>query len=254
MKNKISILSISLFIIFCGITNVNGQDDANKLLAKMDKTLFGIKDKSAHVKVVMVNLNNGKEKIKEADFIQKDADKKLFRYTSPKSDSGIATLSLPNNEVYLYLPLFKKPKRITNLAEKNVFNASDFSFEDMATKSYCSKFSAELISTNDTSYVLSLKPKYLKSKYDHVVLRLNKNYFYPETLEYYNHKGNLVKFATYRFERIGGNWISTQVSMKDIHKNHLTTIKMSDIKINQGLKENLFTVESLVGEKRKGST
>lgn len=254
MKNKLVILSISIFIIFCGITNVNAQDDANKLLAKMDKTLFGIKDKSAHIKVVMVNLNNGNKKIKEADFIQKDADKKLFRYTSPKSDSGIATLSLPNNEVYLYLPLFKKPKKITNLAEKNVFNASDFSFEDMATKSYCSKFSPQLISTTDTSYILSLKPKYSKSKYDHVILCLNKKFFYPETLKYYNHKGHLVKVATYNFIKIDGSWVSNQVSMKDIHKNHLTTISMSDIIINQGLKENLFTVESLVGEKRKGNT
>ena len=249
MKNKTIILLAFLLSLFGGITNVKGQSDGSELLARMDKTLFGIKDKSAHMKIVMTNLKNGEKTIKEADFFQKDSDKKLFRYTAPESDAGIATLSLPDNSVYLYLPLFKKPKKVTNLSDKNVFNSSDFSYEDMATKPYSTKYTAQLISTTDTYYTLSLKPKYAKSKYDHIIVNLNKKYFYPETMKYYNHKGILVKVATYHFQKIAENWIADKISMKDIRKNHMTTILYSNIKINTGLNDSMFTVEALADKK-----
>ena len=129
MKTKIIISIIGLLYLTSVSTDAAGQENANTLLSKTDHTMFGVKDKSADVKMIMINLKNGKQKVKEATLLQKGTNKKLFRYTYPKSDSGIATLSLPDNQVYLYLPLFKKPKKITNLAQSNAFNHSDFSFQ-----------------------------------------------------------------------------------------------------------------------------
>lgn len=242
------LLTIVFLSLFFGNLKIYAQTDANQLLIKMDKTVFAAKDKSSNIKMVMVNLKSSKEKTKKAVMLQKGTDTKLFRYTFPKSDSGIATLSLPNNEIYLYLPMFKKPKKITNLAEKNAFNQSDFSVSDMATKSYAENFNAELISTNEFTYLVVLKPKSDDSQYAHMVVYINKEYFYPEQFDYYDKKNQMVKKAIYNYTKIQNYWISDEVSMEDLKKDHKTTIYMSDIKINQGLKDELFTLENLAGK------
>jgi len=247
MKTKIIFMFIVFFSLIYGKTEAVGQENANELLNKMDHTLFAIKDKTADIKMIMTNLKNQKQKVKKAVIMQKNANMKLFRYTYPKSDSGIATLSLPNDEIYLYLPLFKKPKKITNLADGNAFNQSDFSIEDMATKPYVDKYTPGMISTNDSAYVLDLKPKSDNSNYSHVVVYINKTHYYPEKFEYYNKKGQKIKEAVNHFIKIENYWIADVISMTDLKKNHRTTIKMSNIKINQGLKDDLFTLKNLAG-------
>ncbi|HDO27157.1 MAG TPA: outer membrane lipoprotein-sorting protein [Bacteroidetes bacterium] len=248
MKTKIIISIIGLLYLTSVSTDAAGQENANTLLSKTDHTMFGVKDKSADVKMIMINLKNGKQKVKEATLLQKGTNKKLFRYTYPKSDSGIATLSLPDNQVYLYLPLFKKPKKITNLAQSNAFNHSDFSFQDMATKSYAEKYTPQLIGTTDTSYVLKLKPKDDNSTYSYLVATINKSHYYPEKIAYYNQKGQKVKVAVYHFKKVENYWIADVVSMTDLKKNHETKIIMSNIKINRGLNDDMFTVKNLAAK------
>jgi len=247
MKTKLMIMCVLFFSLFFGKTEVMGQVDANELLHKMDLAMFAVKDKTATIKMIMTNVSSMKQKEKEAVIMQKGASKKLFRYVYPKSDSGIATLSLPNDEIYLYLPLFKKPRKITNLAEGDAFNQSDFSIEDMATKPYTDKYTASLISTNDTAYVLNLKPKTSNSSYSHVTLYLNKTYFYPEKFKFYNKYGKAWKESMYQFTKIEKYWIPKTVTMVDLIKGHSTTIIMSNIKINQGLSDDLFTLKNLTG-------
>lgn len=247
MKTKIAFLSLVFFCLVYGKTALYAQQNADDLLTKMDQTIFGIKDKTANIEMLMTNLKTGKQKQKKAILLQKGANKKLFRYTSPKSDSGIATLSLPNDEIYLYLPLFKKPKKITNIAESNTFNKSDFSVKDMATKPYAEKYTPEMRPTNDTAYVLYLKPKTDDSPYNHLIVYINKIYFYPEKFEFYDRKEKKVKQSIYHYILIDGHWIADVVSMEDLKKRHKTRITMSEIKINQGLKDELFTVENMAG-------
>lgn len=249
MKTKIAFLSLVFFCFVYGKTALYAQENADDLLTKMDQTIFGIKDRTANIEMLMINLKTGKQKQKTAILLQKGANKKLFRYTSPKSDSGIATLSLPNDEIYLYLPLFKRPKKITNLAESNTFNKSDFSVKDMATKPYAEIYTPEMLPTTDTAHVLNLKPKTDNSSYSHVIVYINKIYFYPEKFEFYNRKGQKVKQSIYHYILIDGYWIADVVSMEDLKKRHKTRITMSEIKINQGLKDELFTVENLAGHK-----
>ena len=249
MKLNRTLITILFFSLFYSNLMVCGQTDADQLLVKMDDVVFAAKDKTSSIKMVMVNQKSGKEKTKEAVMMQKGTDMKLFRYTFPKSDSGIATLSLPNNEIYLYLPLFKKPKKITNLAEKNAFNQSDFSVSDMATKSYAENFTGKLIDTDDAVYIVELKPKTDDdSQYSKMIAYINKSYFYPEQFDFYDKKNQMVKKATYHYIKIESYWVSDEVSMEDLKKKHKTTIYMSDIKINQGLKDELFTLENLASK------
>ena len=245
------ILHITLFLVFafCNNNSILAQEtNAKDLLKKIDQTASLIIDKSANIEMILVNLKKtkeDKEKIKRGFIKQKDNNKKMFRYTFPKGDVGIATLSLPNGDIYLYLPMFKKPKKITNLASGNKLNKSDFSFNDMSTSSFAENYYAEIIHTNDTNYVLNLTSINNDMSYNHLIIIVNKKYFYIEKSEYYDDDGVLEKRSASNYQKIDGLWVVNEVSMENVKKTHKTTIIMTDMKINQGLKDDEFTVEKL---------
>ncbi len=64
-------------------------------------------------------------------------------------------------------------------------------------------------------------------------------------MKFYNEQNRLFKEATYTYEKIGKYWNAKEVVMKDIEKEHSTIIKLSDIKFDQGLSDDLFEVENL---------
>ena len=239
---KSAILLTATF--FVGVAAVKSQDAAS-ILKKMDETVFSIKDKTVSMKMVMLNQKSGKEKVKEAILMQK-GNQKLFRYTAPESDAGIATLSLPNEEIYVYLPMFKNPKKVTNLAESNAFNKSDFSIEDMATRTYSEKFTPGLISIDGEYYVLDLIPKEEKPTWVHIVVHIHKQHYYPVQFDYYNDKGEIEKQSKHHYIKAGNFWAADEVSMEDFRKEHKTTLYMSDIQVNTGLSDDLFLLENLV--------
>ena len=240
------IASIFLFVIKAGAQDLK---DANKILSKTDETVFAVKDKSAIIEMRLVNLKRDKVKVKKAVILQKGTDKKLFRYFYPKADSGVAVLSLPDQQVYLYLSLFKKAKKITNLAEKNKLNDSDFSFNEMVTKPYSEKYTPKLIGSTDTSYVLKLIPKDSET-YAYVFATINKKYFYPEKLGYFNNKGKKIKQEKFHFIKVKGIWVADETTMTNIQKQHMTKITMTDIKINTGLSDEIFTLKNLESQNK----
>jgi outer membrane lipoprotein-sorting protein len=242
---KHTFLFVTLFPVTLLFTlPVGAQSNAKEILAAMDKVLLAPKDKELNLEMVMTDMKTNKEKIKKAKIYQKGADKKLFIYTYPQSDKGIATLSLPD-ELYIYLPMFKKPKKITNMAEGNSMNQSDFSLEDMPSKPYEESYLPKLLESNASAWVLELKPKEEKPSYSKLVVTVNKAHHYPEKIEYYDKKGTKVKEAVYHFTKIGSYWVSDKVTMTDLKKKHRTAITMTEIKLNQGLKDSIFTLEHL---------
>jgi outer membrane lipoprotein-sorting protein len=64
-------------------------------------------------------------------------------------------------------------------------------------------------------------------------------------MKFYNLQGRMFKEATYTYEKIGKYWNAKEVVMKDLEKNHSTTIRLSDIKFDQGLSDDIFLVEKM---------
>jgi outer membrane lipoprotein-sorting protein len=234
------ILSIFSYMV-CG-------QDAMAITKKLDATLGKVKDKTVDIEMTMTNLKSGKELRKKAMLWQKGAQMKLFRYIAPKGDSGIATLSLPTGEIYVYLPMFKKPKKMTNIAESNAFNKSDFSINDMANFGYAENYTATLLETTDQVYRVEFIPRAEKPEYGKLIMDIDKSGYYPVRTEYYNTKMNLKKVATYQHVKVSGVWVADEVSMETIKKQSKTVMKMTNIKVNQGLSDDLFAVENLTAE------
>lgn len=241
-KLKISVLTIVLFL-YTGIFYANAQD-ANTILKKMDDVMYSPKDMTGKTKIILID-KAGKQKTREANIIQKGNDKRIFRFTAPASQAGIAVLSLPNDVMYLYMPAFGKERRISSSVKNQNFAGTDFSYDDMESKPYSEKYTPKLTKTEGNVYILELSPKSPKSAYSRLIVKVHKTNYYPTYMEYYDKGKKKTKKATYKFKKIGKYWNAEEIEMTDLRKNHKTKMLMSDVKYDTGLTDDEFTVRKL---------
>ena len=241
---KLSVLACA-FVMLTGTINYVKSQDANEILQKVDEVLYSAKDQQNKITIILID-KSGSESKREADVIQKGNDMRLFRFTSPASQAGIAFLSLPNDVMYIYMPAFGKERRIASHVKNQKFAGTDFSYDDMEAKLLSSKYDPELIDQDNKTYTLKLIPKPgLKTDYSKQVMKINKQDFYPVTAEYFDKGGNKVKEATYQYEKVGNYWSAKEILMKDIKRNHATKMIVSEVIFDQGLSDDEFTVRKL---------
>lgn len=231
-------------IISAGSIFSVGAQDAATILKKMDDVMYSPKDMTGKNTIVLIDRNRNEEK-REATIQQKGTDMRIFRFTAPASQSGIAVLSLPNDVMYMYLPAFGRERRIASSAKNQNFAGTDFSYDDMEAVLFSVKYTPELIKTGTDVFVLELTPKG-RSDYAKVVAHINKEHYYPMLMEYYDRGGNKVKEANYTFKKIGNYWNAAEIEMTDLKKSHKTKMQMSDVKYDTGLSDDEFTVRKLV--------
>ncbi len=242
-KLKIQTLIISALIVAVSLFSANAQD-ANTILKKMDDVMYSPKDMTGKTKIILID-KAGKQKTREANIIQKGNDKRIFRFTVPASQAGIAVLSLPNDVMYLYLPAFGKERRISSSVKNQNFAGTDFSYDDMESKPYSEKYTPKLTKTEGNVYILELSPKSPKSAYSRLIVKVHKTSYYPAYMEYYDKGNKKTKEATYKFIKIGKYWNAEEIEMTDLRKNHKTKMIMSDVKYDTGLTDDEFTVRKL---------
>ena len=243
MKTFVKKVIFTAFIGTGSILFVNAQD-ASTILKKMDDVMYSPKDMTGENTIMLID-KSGNEEVRTATIKQKGTDKRMFRFTSPASQAGIAVLSLPNDVMYMYLPAFGRERRIASSAKNQNFAGTDFSYDDMESVPFSEKYTPKLLKTEDDAFVLELTPKG-RSDYSKVVVTINKEHYYPMLMEYYDRGGNKVKEAKYTFKKIGNYWNAAEIEMTDLKKNHKTKMQMSDVKYDTGLSDDEFTVRKLV--------
>jgi len=245
--NKLKIILTSFLLVM--ISNLSFGQSAASLLQSMDALMSAPKDKEANVKMVLKD-RSGKEKVREAIMKQKGQYHKLYRYTFPEKQVGTATLSLPDDIIWLYMPAFNKAVKVTLLSKSQAFTGTDFSYEDMSGTSYSERFTPKILPSPDEKiYQLELMPKSMKSRYSKIIVYLDKTNLYPVKMEYFDKDKSYFKYADYTYKKQGKYWYAEQVIMNDISKEHSTEIFLTEIIFDQGLDESEFTVESLKPQK-----
>ncbi|OFY41204.1 MAG: hypothetical protein A2X18_12670 [Bacteroidetes bacterium GWF2_40_14] len=242
MKTKILKAIVTAIILTGSLFSANAQD-ANTILKKMDDVMYSPKDLTGKNKIVLID-KSGKQEIREATVQQKGNNKRMFRFTAPSSQAGIAVLSLPNDVMYIYLPAFGKERRIATSAKNQNFAGTDFSYDDMESKPYSDKYNSKLLKTEADVFVIELTPK-VQSDYSKIIVNINKTNYYPEIMEFYDKGNTKIKEAKYTFNKVDNYWNAKEIEMTDLKKNHKTKMQMSDTRYDTGLVDDDFTVRKL---------
>jgi outer membrane lipoprotein-sorting protein len=222
------------------------SQDALAILKKTDQVTFAPKDQKASVKLIMSD-KKGNEQTREAEYIQKGSEMRLFRFTAPASQKGIAFLSLPEDVMYIYMPAFGKEQRIASHVKNQSFAGTDFSYDDLESKTLSEEYDPKFISESADSYVLELTPKPgLKSDNSKLVVTIRKDNYYFSKVEYYDLGGRKCKeLENKSVEKINGYWIARDMLMTDLLKSHSTRMLSDQIIVDSNIPDDEFSIRKL---------
>jgi outer membrane lipoprotein-sorting protein len=240
-KLKITTL-LALAIVFSPVLKA---EEPIEILRKMDKVLYGPDDQVSTVRMILTD-RNGNERVREANIWQKGSDKRLFQFTAPAAEAGIAFLSLPDDVMYIYMPAFGRERRIASHVKNQGFAGTDFTYEDLEAKEYAETYSPNLLEETEESYILELTPlPTYRSDYSKLIVTINKKHYFAQTMEAYDRGNNKAKSSVYIWKQKDGFWYSYEIHATDLKRNHSTRMIMTDVDFNSEIDDEIFTVRNL---------
>jgi len=229
---------------------VDARDDGDNMTARQEMVLI---DKSGH------------ERVREIMAFSKDQGRDTLRlmfFLAPADVKGTGFLTYDyysgdkDDDQWLYLPELKKTKRIASSDKSSAFMGSDFSYADM-TRRVLDEWTYKLLKEDqvrgDKVWLIEALPAspIIRDRYgyDKSVLFVRQDIFMAIRAVHWVSEGNKLKyFDIKKLERIDGIWIGTELDMKttkDRQTLHRTVLKFFDVKYNQNLDPEMFSIRRL---------
>lgn len=159
---------------------------------------------------------------------------------------GMKVLMLPKGDLYVYLPEFKKARRVAAHMKKQGFLGSEFTYQDMTDVRLSRSYTAKLAGREGKITTLSLAPKEGLDIHP-MQIDIDASKGGVTTLRYYNSEGELVRKQTRTdWKEIEGELMPTKVSMHNLKTGDTTVITLSSVVVNSGLDASIFSRRNLL--------
>lgn len=254
MKKTTIILLLALLALYIPAYAEKAEKElsAREILDRAD-LMNDAQDQSSSMKMVLID-KNGEKSTREVKLFTKGGDKRLIKFESPADVKGVGFLVLNADKddemMWLYLPAFKKVRRIAGSAKSGSFMGSDFSYDDIGSTNYSGDYDSKRLKDEDDRYVLELKKKEKSDvDYDKLILWVSREVFVPVKVEFYKIKKTkdeeryeLAKLMRVEnIKKIKKYWVPTSIIMEDVKKDHKTVLELDEILIDSGLTDSIFT-------------
>ena len=238
--NSFIIILISFLFSFSGLDLVNQMEN----LPKPDDVKSNI------------TLQIKRKKTKTLSFrsiIKDNGKKQIMWFTAPPSDKGVSFLKIEkenkSEDMRMWLPAFKKIRRISSKKKGDSFMGSDLSYEDLSNRNLNdNKYIRLEDETVDeiNCYVLEIRPiGNIKTSYSKHISCINKSTLVTKKEKSYDKKGNLIKDKSFDYIFVEGYSVLNYVFIKNVQKNHTTQVYFSEIVLNSKIDEDIFNEKSL---------
>ncbi|MFQ5456165.1 MAG: outer membrane lipoprotein-sorting protein [Nitrospirota bacterium] len=153
------------------------------------------------------------------------------------------------DEQWIYLPILRKVNKIPGREDKS-FQGSDVNTVDMIPRPVdldTHKLIGEDTIGDKKYYIIESIPRSQETNYNYgkVIKRISKDQFLKEMIEYYNTEGKLVKQQTIKWKKLKDAWVFEKVVIKNLETSVDTILNISDIEIDIGLNDKVFTERTL---------
>ena len=179
--------------------------------------------------------------------------KQIIWFLAPADDRGIAFLSIEHadgdDEMRMWLPSFKKIRRISSSKQGDSFMGSDLSYEDMTSRDlndYTYLLQGEETIDGVAYWVLENVPRpELRSSYSKIVSWVRQSDALIIKEHYFDRAGNLLKERTVEAQEVGGYTLPVRMFVRNVQKEHTTELIFDKIEVDTGVKDNLFHERNL---------
>jgi len=248
IKN-ISALMIGIIMVLLIFATLSRAQEltADEILKKVEENHA---DSEITISEMTIVHKSGAKRVMEIKGWIKGDDYNLVRFISPANVKGTGFLSVKDDD-WLYLPALGKVRRIATKEKGGSFMGSDFSYEDVGSRSLVEDYSAKLLGTEKYEghdcYVLELLPKDPEDiSYSKLKVWVDRENFYSMKVEFYDKHGDLLKIMYLsELEKLEGLWIAKKMEMQNVQKGSKTIIISKEVQLNPEIPDSMFTTRQL---------
>jgi hypothetical protein len=233
--------------------NVDARNDGDNQVSDMEMILIDKKGKKRIRRIHTFSKDKGEDTYKLMFFMHpadvKDTGFLTYDYDDPDRD----------DDQWLYLPALRKTKRIASSDKSGSFMGSDLNYSDMTSRDledYDYAFyekNREMDVKGVKTWVIWSIPRTKdvidETGYEKSLLFVRQdNYFVIRAVNWVHDGGYLKYMDVRKLEHIDGIWVATEMHIakkKGKQMAHKTILKLSNVKFNQDLNFELFTVRRI---------
>jgi len=250
MKNYM-IKTAAIILLIAISFGANAQMTGRQIVEKAYNRPSG--DDQTSILTMTLTNSRGQTRVRKIKQFSKDfgtVEKSIMFFQSPADVKNTSFMnwtydSEKNDDQWIYLPALKKTKRISSDSKSDYFMGSDFTYDDLGDR----KLDADkhkLLRTETMNgkscYVVESISKDEDYMYSKTITWIDKTNYVGVKKEFYDEDDDLLKVLTIKkVEKISGFWVITNSEMKNVQKNHTTSIVLSEVKINTGVADSQFT-------------
>ena len=257
------LLTLAAGAVFYAQGAAAGELTAREIMEKVDARDDG-DNSTATLEMTLID-KRGDKRVRQVTTFTKDKGPDMQRiqfFLAPADVRGTGFLTYDyysgerDDDQWLYLPELRKTKRIASSDKSGSFMGTDFSYADM-TRRVLDEWTYKLLKEDEVRgekvWLIEALPrdKAVRDRYgyDKSVLFVRQDIFMAVRAVHWVRDGGKLKYLDMkRLERIDGIWMGTELDMKTTKGGetlHRTVMRFSDVKFNQKLDDEMFTVRRL---------
>ena len=241
------IATVACTLILLGATGSHAETEGDRIIAQIDRRMSSADDQSFRYE--MLTRSKGQQDHRTEFTVQIKGDSwRRLEFLSPGDVRGMRVLILSPSKMYLYLPAFRKVRRVATHVRDQGFMGSAFSHDDMSVVTYGDKMAGTLLGETATHWTVeAVRREGGDYRYPRIVFEIDKDVKQPSRIEYFNDAGQKVKTETRTgYECKGEHCNAVVMTLIDHTRGELTsTLRRLQWQVNTGLADAFFTVRAL---------
>jgi outer membrane lipoprotein-sorting protein len=226
----------------------HAESPGDRAIRLWDEAMRAAKDQSFEYDVITQEPGKEKLRVQKMQVRVKGPSWRRMEWTYPGDVKGMKVLILSLSQMYVYLPEFKKIRRVAGHVRQQSFLGTALSQDDMSITQYGEVYSGRLTGEDDKTWRVEATRRPGKDfPYGKLQLTILKKEHYASEILYFSDKGAKLKSETRTGYSCKGRICNPkELKMTDHTRNGLwTKLVMTDWKINTGIPDSVFTPRDL---------
>jgi outer membrane lipoprotein-sorting protein len=224
-----------------------GAETVEEVLAIADATLTKVKDQTYTASLEVVR---DRKTIKTIEFVAKlkGLTKRLVKFTAPGDVRDMAILTTDDGLMYVYMPAYKRVRRVASHVRNQGFMGTDISPEEMGNAALSVGWKARIIKTEPAYWVLHMTPEPgNETTFAKMIVTVSRTEKGVSRIESYDAGGKLLKSQDRsEWKSFGPVHLPTKFVITDHRTGSKTVMYFKACEVNQELPDSAFTKRALM--------
>ena len=244
-------LQLGLALLFltplCAVDTAAADTRGDKIMKLLDTTMTLARDQRFTYDLITLEPGKAERKL-VMDVRVKGSTWRRVDFVAPGDVKGMKVLVLSQSKMYVYLPAYRKVRRVASHVKDQGFMGTTLSHDDISTVTYGKYYHAKFLGETNTHYkIVATRREGMKVPYPKLEFDILKKYNHPSEIRYFNDKGKKIKTeARTGYSCQGKICNAAEMKMTDHVRNGAwTKMVRKRWKVNIGIKDRIFSLRSL---------